>query len=136
MRVISYSLEFLAIVRMKFLNNLFVLTFCNILLHVVTANLTCEQDLEVVKEKRLGAIRNQILSKLNMTEAPKNPTKTRVLTPDILEAYQVIKEAFEREAIARATGCVDNNYFARKVSLFVPEAVDVTTGKSLLSSYC
>lgn len=100
------------------------------------ANLTCEQDLEVVKEKRLGAIRNQILSKLNMTEAPKNPTKTRALTPDILEAYQVIKEAFEREAIARATGCVDNNYFARKVSLFVPEAVDVTTGKSLFSSYC
>lgn len=114
--------------RMKFLKNLFVLAFCTMLLHVVAAGLTCEQDLAVVKEKRLGAIRNQILTKLNMTEAPRNPSQPRVLTPDILAAYEVIKDAFERDAIARAAGCVDNNYFARKVSLFVPE----TTGKEIL----
>ena len=106
----------------------------SILLHVVMGGLTCEQDLEVVKEKRLGAIRNQILSKLNMTEAPPNPKKPRTITPDLLAAYNVIKEAFEREARARSTGCVDSNYFARKVSLFTP-AIPATppTGKPMHS---
>ena len=101
--------------------DIFVLMLYSILLHVVMANDTCEQDLAVIKEKRLGAIRNQILSKLNMTEAPPNPKQRRVITPDILAAYSVVKEAFERDAISRSTGCVDNNYFARKVSLFIPE---------------
>lgn len=103
------------------LSNLYVLLSCSsVLLHIVTAGVTCEQDLAVIKEKRLGAIKNQILSKLNMTEAPPNPVNPKALSPDILEAYYVIKDAFERDAIARSSGCVDNNYFARKVSLFVP----------------
>jgi len=84
------------------------------------ASLNCEEDLAVVKEKRLGAIRNQILSKLNMTEPPPNPTVPYNLTPEIRETYYTIKEAFEREARARSAGCVDDNYFARKVSITVP----------------
>ena len=126
----SYSVKSRASLEMQF-SDLFVLTLSSILLHVVTASLTCEQDLAVVKEKRLGAIRNQILSKLNMTEAPPNPKKPRTVTPELLEAYNVIKEAFEREARARSTGCVDNNYFARKVSLFSPQTPP--TGKQVQS---
>lgn len=104
-------------------SNFCVLELCIILVHIAVArsNLTCEQDLAVVKNKRLGAIRNQILSKLNMTVPPPNPKKSRNLTQDVWDTYEVIKNAFEREAIARATGCVDNNYFARKVSLFGPQ---------------
>ena len=116
-------------------SDIFVVILYSILLHVVTASITCEQDLAVVKDKRLGAIRNQILSKLNMTEAPPNPKKPRAPTPEVLAAYNVIKEAFERDALARSTGCVDNNYFARKVSLFTPETPPTpetpSTGKQM-----
>lgn len=99
-----------------------VLGLCAVLLDIAVAgeNKTCQQDLQVVKEKRLGAIRNQILSKLNMTKAPPNPQKPLTLSPHIMDAYYVIKDAFERDAIAKSTGCVDNNYFSRKVSLFNP----------------
>ena len=107
--------------KLQFLRNLCVIAFGSILLHVVSASVTCEQDLQAVKEKRFGAIKNQILSKLNMTEAPPNPTQPRVLPPEVWDAYYVIDEAFKRDAMARATGCVDNNYFARKVTLITPE---------------
>jgi len=115
--------------------DIFVLMLYSILLQVVTASDTCEQDLAVVKEKRLGAIRNQILSKLNMTEAPPNPKQPRKITPEIMAAYNVIKEAFERDAVSRATGCVDNNYFARKVSLFIPENGKQMHASTITSSY-
>ena len=98
-----------------------VIAFGSILLYVVSASTNCEQDLKVVKEKRFGAIKNQILSKLNMTEAPPNPAQPRALTPEIWDAYYVIDQAFKRDAMSRATGCVDNNYFARKVTLITPE---------------
>lgn len=93
------------------------------LLHVMAAvaNLTCEEDLQIIREKRLGAIRNQILSKLNMTEPPPNPPKPYQLSVEMRETYNIIQQAFERDARAKSAGCVDDNYFARKVSLFVPQ---------------
>ena len=107
--------------KMQLFSNLFIIAFGSILLHIVSAAINCEQDLEVVKEKRFEAIKNQILLKLNMTKAPPNPVQPRVLTPEIWDAYYVIDEALKRDAMARATGSLDNNYLAKKVTLIAPE---------------
>jgi len=97
--------------------NLCVLAFCSIVLQGSVGGPLCEQDLEVVKEKRIGAIRNQILSKLGLTEAPTEPAPTP--TPEVMEAYYNIRAAFEREARSRS-GCLDRSYFARRVTLINP----------------
>ena len=55
-------------------SSLIVLTLSSIFVHVVAAELTCEQEL---RERQLSAISYQILSKLNMTEAPPNPKSPR-----------------------------------------------------------
>ena len=107
--------------KMQFFRNLFVITFGSILLHIVLAAINYEEDLDEVNEERFEAIKNQILSKLKMTEEPPNPAQPTVLTPEILDAYYVIDEASKRDAMARAAGYVDNNYFARKVTLITPE---------------
>jgi len=77
----------------------------------------CEQDLQVVKEKRIGAIRNQILSKLGWTEVPTEAAPTP--SSDVMETYYNIQAAFEREARSR-TGCLDRSYFSKKVTLISP----------------
>ena len=118
--------------KMQFFRNLFVIiAFGSMLLHAALAAINCEQDLEEVKDKRFEAIKNQILSKLKMTEAPTNPVQPRVLTPEMWDAYYVIDEAFKRDAMARATGHADSNYFARKVTLITPEV----RGKEILCCY-
>ena len=117
--------------KMQLFSNLFIIAFGSILLHIVSAAINCEQDLEVVKEKRFAAIKNQILLKLNMTKAPPNPVQPRALTPEIWDAYYAIDEAFKRDAMARATGNVDNNYLAKKVTLIRPEV----RGKEILCCY-
>ena len=94
-----------------------VLAFCSIVLQGSIGGPLCEQDLEVVKEKRIGAIRNQILSKLGLTEAPTEPAPTP--SPAVMETYYSIQAAFEREARSRS-GCLDRSYFSKKVTLISP----------------
>ena len=99
---------------------LYVLVLSSIVFQGSIGGIQCEQDLQVVKEKRIGAIKNQILSKLGLTEAPTEPAPKP--SPELMETYYQIQAAFEREARSRSGG-LDSSYFAKRVTLVSPMRV-------------
>lgn len=95
---------------------LYVLVLSSVALQGSVAGTLSEQDLQVVKEKRIAAIKYQILSKLGLTEAPTRPARS--LSPGVMETYYSKKAGFEREARS-ASVSLDNSYFAKTVNIII-----------------
>lgn len=81
---------------------------------------TCSTlDMYQFKEKRIKAIRRQILSKLKLTNPPEHFPEPEEVSPDIVAIYNSTRDLLQEKANERAATCErqrsEEEYYAKEV---------------------
>ncbi|XP_061434586.1 transforming growth factor beta-2 proprotein-like [Lethenteron reissneri] len=78
-------------------------------------------DMDLLKRKRIEAIRGQILSKLKMTSPPDLPGSEEPASPEVLALFNSTRDLLVEQANARAATCErersEEEYYAKEVHM-------------------
>ncbi|XP_030075415.1 transforming growth factor beta-1 proprotein [Microcaecilia unicolor] len=93
------------------------------MLAVVLSLSTCQTiDMELVKKKRIEAIRGQILSKLKLSSPPKVESEELVVPEEVMSLYNSTKDMIQEMAkaaeILETKETVEEEYYAKQVLKF------------------
>ena len=83
---------------------------------------TCAND--SLHERRLTAVRNEILAKLRLTQEPSNPVKPVVVDRDVLSAYNLATQTASRRNIVPECSGERNSLFAKQLRLYFPTSYE------------
>ena len=78
---------------------------------------TCAENGTTLRELRLAAIKEEILAKLWLREAPENPRRSPTINKSTRSAYQAATQTAQQRA---ASECGRDTFFAKQISLFFP----------------
>lgn len=76
-------------------------------------------DEELLKQKRIQALRSSILAQLGLTEPPSIPQTPIVVPPDVLENFRIVSQVTNLMEEEREKMCQSNEFFAQPITSFV-----------------
>lgn len=88
-----------------------------------TVGATCAAN-GSLHERRLAAVRNEILAKLRLTQEPSNPVKPVVVDRDMLSAYNLATQTASRRNVVPECSGERNSLFAKQLRLYFPTSYE------------
>ena len=115
--------------------SLMLLVVLLVLCQTVSGASQCNLEPEVVRQRRLAAIKQQILSKLGMTEAPNDSLHSQEVTPDVMKRYRAAVARRKRRSLEQSDDISSDaeHYHAKRITL-VPVSPQGKAGEPIAVS--
>ena len=85
---------------------------------------SCAAD-SVLQERRLAAVRNEILAKLRLTHVPVNPTKPHEVDKEAFSAYNLaVRTNDRRNGARRECSSQSDSLYAKQLRLYFPASYE------------
>ena len=89
----------------------------------------CNLEPEAARQRRLAAIKQQILLKLGMSEAPDNsPVHPQEVSSDVMEHYHAMVARRKRRSLEQGDSISSEEYYHAKRSTLVPVSLQGKAG--------
>ena len=96
----------------------------------------CNLEPEVVRQRRLAAIKQQILLKLGMSEAPNTTLHPHEVSSDVMKHYHAMVARRKRRSLEQGDSISSDEYYHGKRSTLVPVSLQGKAGIMRVSYDC